>query len=419
MNVAAVAKQERPFLGINGKSAATSRAEIGKSPSDEVAKAMGRTQRYELQHEAQRLLPGYKALGECHRNVHYRESAPGVDIRLNLETGKAHFTNVVTCHSVWACPICAHKITEERRAELQEAINTHAVNGGRVALLTLTFPHELHSPLADLVKDFSSALSSFWSYRATKNILEQAGWIGSVRAMEVTHGRNGWHPHVHVLLFIGQDESESLTVLEHLRDWWGRAVAKAGLGQVNEHGFDVRGGDKAADYVAKYGHEPQVTGWTAAHELTKAPVKQARTKDSRTPFGLLRDSMRGDAEAGAAFVEYVNAFKGKRQLFWSPKLREKLGLTQERTDEEIAADANANALAMETVGTLNKEQWRTVLEYNARGEVLIMAERRGWNGVLWFLDELRRRPRRELGDFSFVAQMMRGGKPAERLELAA
>lgn len=419
MSAVAVAKQERTYLGINGKSAATSGAEIGNSPAGELAKAMGRAQRYELQAEARRLLPEYKALGECHRNVHYRESAPGVDIRLNMETGKAHFTNVVTCHSVWACPICAHKITEERRAELQAAINAHAMNGGRVALLTLTFPHEWHSPLADLLKDFSSALSSFWSYRSTKNILEQAGWIGSVRAMEVTHGRNGWHPHVHVLLFIGQAESDALAVLEHFRDWWGKAVAKAGLGQVNEHGFDVRGGDKAADYVAKYGHEPQETGWTVAHELTKTPVKQARAKDSRTPFGLLRDSMKGDAEAGAAFVEYVNAFKGKRQLFWSPKLREKLGLAQERTDEEIAADADANVPAMETVGTLNKQQWRTVLEYNARGQVLIMAERHGWNGVLWLLEDLRRRPPREVGDFSFVAVLMRGGKPAERLQLAA
>ena len=419
MSAVAVAKQDRTFLGINGKSAATSEAKSGKSTVDEVAMARRRAERYEFQAEARRLLPGFKALGECHRNVHYRDVAPGVDIRLNLETGKAHFTNVITCHSVWACPICAHKITEERRAELQAAINAHAIAGGRVALLTLTFPHELHAPLADLLKDFSSALSSFWSYRATKNILEQSGWIGSVRAMEVTHGRNGWHPHVHVLLFIGQDETEALMVLEHLRDWWGKAVAKAGLGQVNEHGFDVRGGDKAADYVAKYGHEPQETGWTAAHELTKAPVKQGRAKDSRTPFGLLRDSMNGDMEAGAAFVEYANAFKGKRQLFWSPKLREKLGVGQERTDEEIAADADVNVPAMETVGTLNKDQWRTVLEYNARGQVLIMAERHGWNGVLWLLEDLRRRPPREAGDFSFVAVMMRGGKLAERIALAA
>jgi hypothetical protein len=331
-----------------------------------------------------------------------------VDVRINKETGKASFGNIVSCHSVWACPVCAHSITEQRRVELSTAMALHAVKGGHCELMTLTFPHERHMPLKDLNKKFSEALSKFWSYRRVKNLLKAVGSIGSVRASEVTHGVNGWHPHVHVLIFVNCEEDLALHALEQCRDLWAKAVFKAGLGQINEHGFDVRGGDAAAEYVAKYGHEPKETGWTAAHELTKAPVKQARADTSRSPFDLLRDSETDD-KAGMLFIEYVTAFKGKRQLYWSPGLREALGLDAEKTEAELAAEAEQQQeLERETIGTLLKDQWGLVLRNNARGEVLAMAERHGWQGVMWLLDYLGGKTPTDEGSFDFLALLPMG-----------
>ena len=31
------------------------------------------------------------------------------------------------------------------------------------------------------------------------------GKIGHIKALEVTHGRNGWHPHYHILIFTHQE----------------------------------------------------------------------------------------------------------------------------------------------------------------------------------------------------------------------
>ncbi|MGA7181450.1 MAG: hypothetical protein WBX11_17945 [Thiobacillaceae bacterium] len=62
------------------------------------------------------------------------------------------------------------------------------------------------------------------------------------------------YPHIHVLLFVGKHE-DAAEVVSSARDLRAKAVIKAGLGQINEHGFDVRGGDYAAEYIAKFGKE--------------------------------------------------------------------------------------------------------------------------------------------------------------------
>lgn len=421
------AVKESAFLGIRGKSSVTLPSKIGESAANDpeaVARLersqKGKITRYKLQRQAQRLMPEYRNLGACGRNVQYRDVAPGVDVYRNKNTGKAHFANVTTCKSVWACPVCAGKITEERRAELQQAVELHARTGGKVLLMTLTFPHERDDNLKDLLKAQSAAMSKFNATRAYRNLLNAVGGIGSVRALEVTHGENGWHPHIHTLLFVGKHE-DAAEVISRARDLWSKAVIKAGLGQINEHGFDVRGGDYAAEYIAKFGKEPDEAGWGITHELTKAPVKMGRKASSRTPFQLLAESLAGDDQAGALFVEYVQAFKGKRQLFWSPGLRDKLGMAKEKTDEEILAEAEEQQAEPETelMGTLRFDDWRLVLSRDARGEVLAVAERHGWPGVQWFLEKLKTLPPSDDGGFDWEATLVSGDKVMGLMRMAA
>lgn len=408
MSARAVAGGESLFLGTNGKSAVTAPAPFVKSAAkaggDEATKERARLAkigRYTLQRQAQKLLPGYRGLASCGRNVAYREMAPGVDVYLDKATGKAHFANLMTCKSVWACPVCAHRVTEERRADLQTAVALHAMKGGKMLLMSLTFPHERNDDLKGMLKGLSKALNKVTAMSRFRRLLKSVGWIGSVRALEVTHGENGWHPHAHLLLFVGPHE-DAVDVVAQAHDLWAKAVHDAGLGHINEHGFDVRGGDYAAEYVTKFGKEPTQAGWTAAHELTKSPVKKGRQKASRTPFQILEDSMNGDDQAGALFVEYVNAFKGKRQLFWSRGLRKKLGMGAEKSDEEILAEAEAleaRKAETELTGTLNGDDWGLVLANNARGQVLAAAERGGWPGVRQLLEELKGRRPTDSGAF--------------------
>jgi hypothetical protein len=61
---------------------------------------------------------------------------------------------------------------------------------------------------------------------------DRFGLVGYVRATEVTHGRSGWHPHLHVLLMTDRvltlDELRELH--QFVRERWIRRVVALGSG---------------------------------------------------------------------------------------------------------------------------------------------------------------------------------------------
>ena len=382
------------LLGIDAKSAAGA-AKVARS-SKKVRGALdsktavatfddaaaSRILKYRLQRGAQKLLPNDR-VHKCHRLVNSTsEHNLGVDLAINKETGRATFANVQTCGSVWHCPVCAAKISEGRRAELQAAMVTHVAKGGSVLMMTLTYPHTLDLPLEESVKAQSKALRTFKADRQYKNLMKEIGAIGSIRSLEVTHGQNGWHPHTHDLIFINNQDPVHQEKLEKLRDIWGKHVFKAGLGHINEHGFKVNDGQYAAEYIAKFGRESK--GWNASSELTKSHIKKGRN-GSRTPFDLLRDYLAGSDSSGALFVEYAEVFKGKRQLYYTPGLKEKLGI-DDVSDEDLAAETLQEK---ERIGTLDREEWKLILRTNSRGEVLHFAEIGGMASVRQYLERIK------------------------------
>jgi hypothetical protein len=388
----------RASLGICifAKSAAASVEKRERRPvGREEWELANRRARFQLQRAAQGLLPGQRVV-HCQRST---MGGSGVTVYRSPTKG-AHFGNLATCGSVWHCPVCAAKITEQRRQELQEAINAHAKNGGEVYLQSLTFPHLDHQPLESNLKLFSEALRKFKALRAYKRIMEQVGAVGNIRALEVTHGANGWHPHTHDLIFADRGQLEALRELQMV---WIETLIRVGLAdrcQLNDMlraAFDVQNGDYAAEYVAKFGHEASESSkiitdntWSASHEMTKAHAKVGKRLGGRTPFTLLADFVRGDKVAGELFVEFGMNFKGKRQLFWSRDLRQKLGMIgEEQTDEEIAAQEEDDR---EFVTVLSAEDWRAVLSRNARFEVLKRAQEFGADGVRALIEELNGRP---------------------------
>jgi hypothetical protein len=174
------------------------------------------------------------------------------------------------------------------------------------------------------------------------------------------------------------------------------------------HAFDLQGGNFAAEYIAKFGREPS---WSEAHELTKSHSKVGGRAllgkvGHVTPFKLLEWYVAGDAEAGAIFVKYAKAFEGKRMLSWSPGLKKKLGIA-DLTDDELAGDDEP--LPDESICVvLDGDQWRLVLERDARGELLTIAAKNGKEGVLCFLVELlEHRPRTHRGDNDCFVQRPR------------
>jgi len=340
-----------------------------------------RFNRFLLQGSARRLLPGHR-ITKCIRRI--TNVTGDVAILKSQENGKCHFAGLQTCGSVWACPVCAAKISERRKLEVRNALDTHLAAGGGVEMITLTFPHartDVLSVLMERLRLAMTVLKRGRSYRSVRKIFES---VGSIRALEVTWGEaNGWHPHFHEIWFFAKPLTvgQRRLVKNLMFDGWSSACLKAGFPAPNrKRGVHIQPAESAADYIAKFGTEPR---WEAASELTKQHVKKSRDSKGRTPFDLLRDYAEGDARGGALFAEYVAAFHGFRQLYWSNGLKAMFGVA-ELTDDEIAALQEEKA---RPVIRIKVEDWRRVLNmaFDARATLLTLAENGGHDAVQTFL----------------------------------
>lgn len=309
----------------------------------------------------------------------------------SLDGAKARVGSIKTCGSVWACPVCAAKVAEVRRRELTYAMVQHTAQGGNAYLLTFTFPHYKGQALNDLMEPFDKARQSFQNSKGWKKVMGKDGTakrIGGVTSLEVTYGiGNGWHPHLHMLVFcdagaFGEgeaDEEGRLTskAIDYFRGEWVRLLEKRKLVDsnnrqwANQYALDVRGGKGAAEYIAKWGHDEQ---WGMSRELTSSHAKTGKretwgTKNHYTPFQLLAMSNVGDGHATCAFREFVNAFDGKRMLTWSPGLKSHFGI--EEMDDDTASNEQELDLATENmVGIITQNQLTRLVSFGAYGKFL-------------------------------------------------
>ena len=337
--------------------------------------------RYYLQALARELLP-HERVALCMRTIKIGRNT--VDILHNPQTNKARYKGLIRCASIWNCPVCASVITERRRKELTEALGKSKYV---VAMVTYTIRHNRKEPLTRVLEILSVAYRSMKSGREIVEIREEYQWIGSIRALEVTVGDNGWHPHLHELVLFETLDSMTAGRLESvLRKRWIEMVKRAGGSATLTNGLSVIYGDdeRITQYVEKYGRTPKESRWSLEHELTKAPTKRGR-ESGRTPVELLIDYGQGDKQAGAFYVEYANAFKGRSQLQWSRGLRALLGM-DETTDEGILEQEESEA--GNVLATLSAQQWRLVVQHHKRGELLKIASTGDVNAVHEFLFEL-------------------------------
>ena len=144
-----------------------------------------RVQRFILQSVARKFLPKTR-IDKC---LMLRQGPKDVEVLKSVEHKTAFYAGLQTCGSVWACPVCAAKIAERRRAEIQAAMAAHKAAGGCVNMVTLTCPHQRLDNLADLLAKQAKALNRFWADRASKAVFQEMGVIGQIRALEVTNGR--------------------------------------------------------------------------------------------------------------------------------------------------------------------------------------------------------------------------------------
>lgn len=317
-------------------------------------------ERFKLLDSARKILDGERTQYCFYNRV---DKNDGVGVTYNKLRKKANYTNVMRCANAWGCPVCASIISEHRKCEVKEAMDWWKKQGGSVMLLTLTVPHYNTTDIKELKKELKKAYSKFFKgVRASKDMFERWQIKHYISCFEITHGKNGFHPHYHVLLFVPYSMSPSSIpgIKQDMYKVWKDCCEKAGLDTPTEkHGLDIRGGDKADSYVAKWGLE---------HEMTKGHVKKGKA-ESRTPFDILRSYTDSENEADAnLFKLYYFAFKGTRQLNWSKGLKKLVSKEAEKSDQEVVDDTDNVA---ELLFKLDIEMWHAVRKQKKQGELLV------------------------------------------------
>lgn len=361
---------------------------------------------------------------------------------VTYEGGGVGFGGLLSCGSVWACPVCSAKVSEVRVREIDEAFNRWHQDGEDKGqdhtqiMVTFTIPHYASQSIEDLRDFFMKARRAMKEQKSLKRnpafqpfkvICEEYGIEGFLAAIEVTFGVNGWHPHSHDIFFINQrltdDELEILkgrliTAWIYACERVNGKMTKAQKANMGKRSVNVSQSTSAAEYVSKFGqadfdkHEDLLSGgWGPAQELTKSQIKTAGKK-GLTPWDMLRqilkcqsspllsDSQKKDAYFlyGRLFREYSRTFHGKRQLFWSKGFKSFLGI-ESLSDQEISEmdeqqikefnpdDPEASLITPDrkVIGVFPWLTWEKIKKHKLRGRVLSLASEMPFSDLLKYV----------------------------------
>lgn len=212
---------------------------------------------------------------------------------------------IMNCKSPMRCPRCGDRIARHRAETIEGVVSRWIAAGNTVFLASLTMRHR-HVPLKDGVDQVLRAWSDMWLGRR-RETWTFIGVQAAIRSLEATHGsRNGWHPHMHALIFAGPD-GDTERIRYHLSAQW-RARVDASeargvrLDQVQPTPEDIR---RCTGYVAK----------GATNELIYGHDKKA-LKGRVTPMELLDVRSR---RAERLWQEWEQGVKGRRAHGWVGK----------------------------------------------------------------------------------------------------
>ena len=342
--------------GVSGHALPWYYAKFASTPGQDPISSRRRL-RYRLRH----LLREVTTVTRC-RACGSEPIGLGVSIKMSTDkSGRttAGYGGLETCGRIWLCPVCAAKIRVRRGDEVAEGVGRHIASGGGAYFVTATLPHDQGDALTASLE----TLTKTWRYltqgRRYQDEKDRFGILGTIKAIEVTHGRNGWHPHIHAVILT----TRKLEVLE-LCDWYGRLDGRWATGLVRNnwnpgkqpYRFRLDLVTTGANGLAAYVTKVQDAG--LGNELARADMKSGR-KSSRTPFEILADfGNEGLADDLELWWEYEQATTGKSAIRWSKGLRKLLLPDQaEQTDEEIAAEEHDG----ESIAILARNLWHRIV----------------------------------------------------------
>jgi hypothetical protein len=250
-----------------------------------------------------RYLTGSKRERGCGAwSVQTLECDPWLEVRRDEGRAHAKWCGLMTCGHIWTCAVCA-QAKRAKRGELLDAAIRGA--GGRWQMLTFTVRHHDGQPLATTHAGLMTAVRKARQSRAVRAIYD-AKVTMSARAVEIPHGKNGWHPHCHVLVrSLEWSETERAKLLDAYK-----SAVRAALG--NEclpddvhavfwsDGFDAGDAAQRGQYLTKL-----------AFEVSGLGTKTGK-QGSLSAWQVCDRAARGEQKYLRLWQEYYAATKGRR-----------------------------------------------------------------------------------------------------------
>ncbi|MFI6158309.1 protein rep, partial [Kitasatospora sp. NPDC051170] len=322
-----------------------------------------------------------KRLSACGRVMAQGQDGKKDRVKIHVRDGVAYVSGVCVCANGWLCPVCSAKIRTKRANEIAVGVARLILEGGSAWMVTFTVRHAKGHALAELLNALNDAFRRLGNGKAAVREKKLTGKIGTINSREITYGKNGWHPHLHVIVcFDSEPDTEQLAYM--MARWtrvWMDWTKKHGFPADQRHGVKwdkVMTAEGAGEYIAK----AQDSGKHIGNEVARGDLKRGKL-GSLTPFEMIDYLIAtGDAVVIDLWHEYEIATKGKSWLRWSQGLKAKLGIV-EKTEKELAAEEVAGG----EVAELTEAAWKLVVMNRLEIAVLEAVERGGFPALVKLL----------------------------------
>lgn len=256
-------------------------------------------------------------------------------------------------------------------------------------MITLTVRHTSKDPLAEVWSAVSRGWHRVTGGKAWVHDKEQYKVPGWVKAVEVTHGKNGWHVHLHTVIAYKGTSEDAESLGQRIYGRWESGLratkTQKGFTALPGYGMDVEvseGGDLGClgRYLSKLGADLE----GLSREVVQGAQKDGRSTN-RTPFQIARDLVdQKKMRDKRIWKEWQEESPGHRALTWAKGFRERFSFdASEATDEEIAAEETGTS--DDTVCLIPSWSWKEVAPRS--WQILEVAENYGVNGLLNWLGE--------------------------------
>jgi len=312
-----------------------------------------------------------------HRIIHQQGALPAVFVvTSNSEESSPIFYGVATCRSPWSCPHCSARVMAQKGRRIAAAIEALKAQGQSAIMITFTMPHTHEMSCAETLGIFKNVWRRFVKASTTwdENNRKKKYTVASgevrhayksfgqnpygrfrydlnithhVKVYEATHGKNSWHPHVHMLLWVPDENFDRiLDYEERLNErWW--QVAKRAAAEfwstkepdTPQEEIQARVEELFSDYKKthpcvtiskdkdgkprKIQSSYYISGWSGNDELTALTAKKAQA-GHLNPFQMLQLADEAESWEEAQkylklYTEYAIATRGTRRCEFSSR----------------------------------------------------------------------------------------------------